>query len=95
MRTPDGRWRVEQIIVRRELTRLRVSTFGSVFVAEVTDVEQRAASRPLHGVVEVPGRQGGVGYRTVWNMFTRIAGGSSSDERAVVFHGTARCPYRI
>jgi hypothetical protein len=46
MVTPDGRWRVEQIRVIRggcTLTRLRVSTFGGVFVAEVADVDQLAA----------------------------------------------------
>jgi predicted TIM-barrel fold metal-dependent hydrolase len=37
----------------------------------------------------------GFGYQTVWNMFRRIADGSSSDERAVNFHGTARRLYRI
>lgn len=41
-----------------------------------------------------PVDKAGFGYGTVWNMFKRIVGGSSSDERAVIFDGTARRPYR-
>jgi hypothetical protein len=56
MATPDGRWLVEQITVQRggrTLTRLRVSTFGGVFVAEVADVDQLAAlGVPLDQLVE-------------------------------------------
>jgi hypothetical protein len=56
MVTLDGRWRVEQITVQRggrTLVRLRVSTFGGVFVAEVADVEQLAAlGEPLAELVE-------------------------------------------
>ena len=39
-----------------------------------------------------PVDKAGFGYGTVWNMFKRIAGGSSSDERAVIFkrHREAR-----
>ena len=43
----------------------------------------------------LPVDKAGFGYRTVWDMFKRIADGSSSDERAVIFHGTARRIYRI
>jgi hypothetical protein len=46
MVTPNGRWRVEEIRVERggrTLTRLRVSTFGGVFVAEVADVDRLVA----------------------------------------------------
>ena len=42
-----------------------------------------------------PVDKAGFGYGTVWNMFKRIAGGSSSDERAVIFDGTARRLYRM
>ena len=45
---PDGRWRVEEIRVERggpTLTRLGVTTYGGVFVAEVADVDQGRARR--------------------------------------------------
>jgi L-fuconolactonase len=42
-----------------------------------------------------PVDKAGFGYRTVWNVFRRIADRSSSDERAVNFHGTARRLFRI
>jgi hypothetical protein len=42
------------------------------------------------------GGKAGFGCGTVWNMFERIAGGSSSsDERAVIFDGAARRLCRI
>lgn len=34
-------------------------------------------------------------YRTLWNAFKRLAAGCSPDERAALFHGTARSVYRI
>jgi hypothetical protein len=61
MVTPGGRWRVEEIQVERggrTLTRLRVTTYGAVFVAEVADVDQLAAlGVPLDELVEAdPGQ---------------------------------------
>jgi hypothetical protein len=56
MMTPDGRWRVGEIRVQRggrTLTRLRVTTYGGVFVAEVGAIGQLAAlGVPLADLVE-------------------------------------------
>lgn len=37
----------------------------------------------------------GFGYRTVWNMFKRITAGCSDEEKASLYHGTARQAYRL
>jgi predicted TIM-barrel fold metal-dependent hydrolase len=42
-----------------------------------------------------PVDKGSCSYRTLWNAFKRIAAGSSADEKAALFSGTARKVYRL
>jgi predicted TIM-barrel fold metal-dependent hydrolase len=37
----------------------------------------------------------GVGYATLWNAFKRLAAGASADDKAALFHATARRVYRL
>jgi predicted TIM-barrel fold metal-dependent hydrolase len=42
-----------------------------------------------------PVDKAGFGYRTVWNMYKRIAAGCAAVEKAAIFHGTAARVYRV
>jgi predicted TIM-barrel fold metal-dependent hydrolase len=42
-----------------------------------------------------PVDKAGFGYGTVWNMFKRLAAGFSTDEKRMLFSGTARKVYRL
>ena len=39
--------------------------------------------------------KGSCGYRVLWNSFKRITAGASADEKALLFHDTARRVYRL
>lgn len=42
-----------------------------------------------------PVEKAGIGYGALWNAFKRITSSYSKDERAALFHGTARRIYRL
>lgn len=42
-----------------------------------------------------PPDKGSCSYGTLWNVFKRICGGASTDEKAALFAGTARALYKI
>ncbi len=49
----------------------------------------------LHVREQLPGGQGQLSYRVLWNSFKRIAAGFSAAERSALFHDTAVRVYRL
>ena len=49
----------------------------------------------MHVREQLPGRQGELLYRVLWNSFKRLSAGFSAAEKAALFHDTAARVYRV